>query len=71
MCVPIAVQVVVHETDKSVLNEVLQKPSVEPFQRHQGSPITLCHMTCGLGEGVGVGEEGVYSAQLVEQVREV
>ena len=32
MYVPVAVQVVVHKADKSVFNEVFQKPSVEPFQ---------------------------------------
>ena len=71
MYVPVAVQVVVHKADKSFFNEVFQKPSVKPFQWHQSSPITLCHVTCCFGEGVRVGKEGVYSTQPVEQVWQV
>lgn len=79
---PIAVEVVVHETEETIFNKILEKPSVKCLQRNQSSNVLLLFgsthfllglkpVVCRLCQGVWLREEGVHSTQSGQEVREV
>ncbi len=63
---PIAVEVVEHQADKSVADEVHQEFRMELGQGHQGPPPFLSpisRLVCHLGEGVWGCEERMHPAK--------